>query len=58
MIRFLHTQLEEVKTAAVNNILPDKLVVLAVGNKDEILPQLKEVAGKEIIELDDAGREK
>ena len=51
------SQLEEVKTAAVNNILPDKLVVLAVGNKDEILPQLKEVAGKEIIELDDEGRE-
>ena len=51
------TQLEEVKTAAVNNILPDKLVVLAVGNRDEILPQLKEISDSEVIELDDEGRE-
>lgn len=49
------TSLNEVRSAAINNILPDKLIILAVGNRDEILPQLKEFSEKEVIELNDEG---
>jgi zinc protease len=45
-------ELEEVEAAARNNIFPDKLFVLAVGDKKTVLPQLKGISEGNIIELD------
>lgn len=46
---------EEVITAARNNILPDKLVIVIVGDKDKISQQLKNEFGVDAIELDNEG---
>lgn len=46
---------EEVITAARNNILPDKLVIVIVGDKDKISQQLKNEFGIDAIELDNEG---
>lgn len=42
---------DEIKLAAVENIFPEQSIVLAVGDKKEILPQLKTLSD-EVIELD------
>lgn len=46
---------EEVITAARNNIFPDKLVIVIVGDKDKISQQLKNEFGVDAIELDNEG---
>ena len=43
---------EEVRTSAINNVLPDELVVVAVGDRKNIFQQLKQIPGAEPIELD------
>lgn len=43
--------IEEVQSAAFNNISPDELVIIAVGDKKKIYSQLKDAFGKEPIEL-------
>lgn len=48
-------ELKEVEKAAIENIFPDNLVVLAVGDKKIILPQLKQICEGNIIELDTEG---
>lgn len=52
------TTLDQVNAAAENHILPDKLVVLVVGNRNEVLTQLEEISEKDIIELDVEGNNK
>jgi zinc protease len=42
---------EEVQSAAVNNVHPDELVIIAVGDKDKIYNQLKDVFGNDPLEL-------
>jgi len=43
--------IEEVQSAAINNIHPDELVIIAVGDKVKIYSQLKEALGYNPIEL-------
>jgi zinc protease len=43
---------EEVRASAINNVLPDELVVVAVGDRKNIFQQLKQIPGAEPIELD------
>ena len=43
---------EEVKTSAINNVLPDELVIVAVGDRKKVSDQLKQISGAEPIELD------
>ncbi|MEW6701620.1 MAG: pitrilysin family protein, partial [Bacteroidota bacterium] len=43
---------EDVKWAALNNVFPDELIVVAVGDREKIFGQLKNVVGKDPIELD------
>ncbi|MBA4407629.1 hypothetical protein C0389_10170 [bacterium] len=43
---------EDVNKAASDNIFPDELVVLAVGDRSKIALQLKDLSGKEAVELD------
>jgi len=42
----------EVIAAALNNIFPDELVVVAVGDKEKVFDQLKNISGESPIELD------
>jgi len=48
--------LNDVKEAAAKNIFPDSLTIVAVGNCEKIIPQLKELNLAEVIELDDEGK--
>ncbi len=43
---------ESVLAAARNNINPDKMIYLIVGDRREVLPQLKEVINEPVIEVD------
>ena len=43
---------EEISEAALNNIFPDELIVLSVGEKNKIEPQLKSISEGHLIELD------
>lgn len=43
---------EEICTSAVENIFPDELVVVAVGDRTKISSQLQSLKGKEPVELD------
>lgn len=43
---------DEVKSAALNNVFPDELVIVAVGDREKVSAQLKNVAGKDPVELD------
>jgi len=42
---------EEVQSSAINNILPDELVIIAVGDKEKIYGQLKELFDSDPTEL-------
>ncbi|PKL84107.1 MAG: hypothetical protein CVV24_01680 [Ignavibacteriae bacterium HGW-Ignavibacteriae-3] len=46
------TEIREVSAAALENIFPEELVVVAVGEKEKIIPQLKKIKGVEPEELD------
>lgn len=46
---------EEVNKAASENIFPDDLVVVAVGDRQKVADQLKSIAGKDAVELDTNG---
>lgn len=48
-------ELAEVEKAAVENIFPENLIILTVGDKKVILPQLKQICEGSIIELDTEG---
>ncbi|NJD22409.1 MAG: insulinase family protein [Melioribacter sp.] len=43
---------EEVIASAINNVLPDQLVIVAVGDRKKVLNQLKQIQGAEPVELD------
>ncbi len=43
---------EEIETVAKEKIKPDELLFLVVGDKNIVLPQLKEITDLEIVELD------
>src|SRR5690606_11711392 len=45
-----HVTIDDVNAAAVNNIFPDKAMIVIVGDKKKVLPQLKNF-GKEIVEM-------
>ncbi len=55
---FNYTQLiesaanDEVQAAAMNNIFPDEMIIVATGDREKIFDQLKNVSGKEPVELD------
>ena len=51
------TSEEEIRKAGPENIKPDKLVILAVGDKKKLLPQIKEHTGNFPIELDIDGNQ-
>ena len=48
--------IEEVNKAATENIFPERLSVLAIGDKGLILKQLQELNISDVIELDMWGR--
>lgn len=50
-------ELHDVIKAAVTNILPDKLIILAVGERDIIKPQLENLGIGKVIELDTDGNQ-
>jgi zinc protease len=43
---------EEICSSALENVFPDELVVVAVGNRSKISSQLQNLTGKEAVELD------
>ncbi len=43
---------EEVKASAINNVLPNELVIVTVGDRKKVFDQLKQIPGAEPIELD------
>ncbi len=45
-----HVTIDDVNAAAVNNIFPDKAMIVIVGDKKKVLPQLKNF-GREIVEM-------
>ncbi len=49
--------IDEVNMAAVEHIHPDKLAILVVGDKNKLIPQLKEISGEKITEMDYLGKE-
>jgi zinc protease len=49
--------IEEVNKAAIDHIHSDKLTILIVGDKNKLIPQLKEITSEKIIELDYLGKE-
>ena len=46
---------EEISASAVENIFPDELVVVAVGDRSKISPQLADLFGKDAVELNPDG---
>lgn len=50
-----NTTLEGILTAAQENIHPDKLTVLIVGNRDIIIPQMESIVQAKLIEVDTYG---
>ncbi len=46
---------EDVNKSALENVFPDELVVVAVGDREKVSAQLKNVAGNDAIELDNNG---
>jgi len=48
--------LENVQEAAVNNFVPKNLNIVAVGDKDLLIPQLEKISDLEIIKLDVDGK--
>jgi len=49
--------IDEVNKAALQHIHPEKLVILIVGDKNKLIPQLKEISNDKITELDYLGKE-
>lgn len=47
-----HVTEDEIYKAALNNIYPEELIVLIVGDKEIIEPQLKTIANENLFELD------
>lgn len=45
-----HVTIDDVNAAAINNIFPKEAVVIIVGDKKKVLPQLKDF-GREIVEM-------
>ncbi len=43
---------QEVRASAINNVLPEELVILVVGDRKKVFDQLKQIPGTEPIELD------
>jgi len=49
--------IEQVNKSAKDHIHTDKLVILVVGDKEKIIPQLREIIPDKITELDYLGNE-
>jgi zinc protease len=55
--RIRNVSIEQVNKSAMDHIHTDKLVVLVVGDKEKIIPQLREITSDKITELDYLGNE-
>jgi zinc protease len=52
-----NVSINEVNKAALDHIHPEKLTILIVGDKNKLIPQLKEISKDKITELDYLGKE-
>ena len=57
MDKIREVSIEGVNKSAIDHIHPDKLTILIVGDKNKLIPQLKEITQDKITELDYLGRE-
>lgn len=55
--RIRDVSIEEVNKAAVDHMHTDKLVILVVGDKEKLIPLLREITTDKITELDYSGKE-
>ena len=46
---------EEISKSALENVFPDELVVVAVGDREKVSAQLKDVSGNNAVEVDNSG---
>jgi zinc protease len=55
--RIRDVSIEQVNKSAIDHIHTEKLVILVVGDKEKLIPQLREITSEKITELDYLGKE-
>jgi zinc protease len=55
--RIRDVSIEQVNKSAVDHIHTERLVILVVGDREKLIPQLKDLTSERIIELDYSGKE-
>ena len=55
--RIRNVSIEQVNKSAVDHIHTERLVILVVGDREKLIPQLKDLTSERIIELDYSGKE-